>query len=129
MEEKTNRVLIDSNIIIYSAQPGFGYLREWLRNKEVAVSKISKIEVLGYHKLLKNEETYFKRFFESSINYSINNSVIQTTIKLRQYKKMSLGDSIIAATAIRYDLPLMTANDQDFENLEQLKLITLNAIH
>ena len=36
---------------------------------------------------------------------------------------MSIGDAIIAATARRHDLPLMSANTKDFKHINQLELI------
>ena len=36
---------------------------------------------------------------------------------------MSLGDSIIAGTAITYELPLLTLNSKDFRHIENLILI------
>ena len=44
-------------------------------------------------------------------------------ITLRQQKKMSLGDAIIAATALTHALPLVTRNVQDFRHIAGLKLI------
>lgn len=42
-------LLLDSNIIIYSIEPGYQHLRDYLEGKQLCISKISKIEVLGYH--------------------------------------------------------------------------------
>lgn len=36
---------------------------------------------------------------------------------------MSLGDVIISATALIYDLPLMSRNSKDFEWIDNLTLI------
>lgn len=36
---------------------------------------------------------------------------------------MSIGDAIIAATAIIYELPLATANSKDFKHIENVELI------
>ena len=44
-------ILLDSNIIIYAAEPGYDEVREFILQQESAVSVISKVEVLGYHKL------------------------------------------------------------------------------
>ena len=42
---------------------------------------------------------------------------------LRQQKSMSLGDAIIAATALHYQQPIVTANVQDFKSLVGIQLI------
>ena len=44
-------MLLDSNIIIYSAQPEHAQLRELIAEYAPAVSALSYLEVLGYHLL------------------------------------------------------------------------------
>jgi predicted nucleic acid-binding protein len=52
----------------------------------------------------------------------LDEAAIQRAIKLRQQAKMSLGDSIIAATAIENDCELWTTNTEDFIGVESLRL-------
>ncbi|HLW31125.1 MAG TPA: hypothetical protein VKX40_02605 [Aequorivita sp.] len=56
MAATNKNVLIDSNVIIYSAQPEFEKLSFWLKKKNIAVSTISRIEVLGFANLLETEK-------------------------------------------------------------------------
>jgi hypothetical protein len=44
-------------------------------------------------------------------------------MQLRQQHKMSLGDSLIAATALIHDLILATRNIDDFNWINDLKLV------
>ena len=44
-------------------------------------------------------------------------------MKLKQIKKMSLGDAIIAGTALVYDLTVVTRNIDDFRWIDQLKVL------
>ena len=44
-------MLIDSNIIIYAAEPGRDNLRALIADPASVVSAISYVEVLGYHDL------------------------------------------------------------------------------
>ncbi|WP_374757388.1 hypothetical protein [Fibrivirga algicola] len=46
-------------------------------------------------------------------------------MRLRQQRKRSLGDSIIAATALVHKLPVVTNNIDDFSTIEGLTVITL----
>ena len=57
----------------------------------------------------------------------IDDRVIRQAISLRQTRKMSLGDALIAATALVYNLPLVIRNIRDFSGLVGLTLI-LDAI-
>jgi len=41
-------MLLDSNIIVYAAEPGYDALQKFIAEHEPVVSVISKIEVLGY---------------------------------------------------------------------------------
>jgi hypothetical protein len=60
-------MLIDSNIIIYAAQPGHEDLRRFVLDRVPAISAVSCIEVLGYHRLTKQERQYFDAFFKASL--------------------------------------------------------------
>ena len=50
--------LLDSNIIIYSYQPNFSYLKPLVLDPENAVSVISQLEILGFHGITAGEKTY-----------------------------------------------------------------------
>ena len=116
-------VILDSNIVIYTGLVEHQYLRDWLKSKKIYVSAISQIEVLGYHKLIPTDRDYFKAFFQQCQIFPLSSEVVNVAIRLRQEKAMSLGDSIIAATAIVHRLPLTTANTKDFKHLKNLEII------
>jgi len=52
----------------------------------------------------------------------INEAVVEKTITIRQTKKIALGDAIIAATALVYDLVLISRNTSDFKNIDDLQV-------
>jgi predicted nucleic acid-binding protein len=54
----------------------------------------------------------------------INQPVVEKTVLIRQQKKIGLGDAIIAATALVYNMTLVTRNISDFKSIESL--IVLN---
>lgn len=53
----------------------------------------------------------------------LDDRIATRAIELRRQKKMTLGDSIIAATALVYRLPLVTRNEDDFTNVTELEII------
>jgi toxin FitB len=116
-------MLLDSNIIIYASKPGYDDLREWLRNHSIIVSALSQLEVLGYHRLTDEERNFFVAFFSIMPILMIMQEVLNQAIELRQQRKMSLGDSIIAATALVHDLPIVTHNSADFQWITNLVVI------
>lgn len=116
-------MLLDSNAIIYSIKPEFAKLRKLIAENGPAVSAISYIEVLGYHRLTKSDERDFVDFFDTARIIPVSQAVLEQAVTLRQQRKMSLGDSIIAAAAIVNGLTLITANTADFKWIPSLKLL------
>lgn len=117
------RILLDANIIIYSALKNQENLRKWVSKQSPIISSITQLEVLGYHRITQEEIAFAKRYFLCCELIPINQNIIHIAINLRQQKKMSAGDSIVAATALINDLPVVTANTRDFQHIEGLKLL------
>ncbi|MEN9447439.1 MAG: hypothetical protein RJA25_729 [Bacteroidota bacterium] len=85
-------MLLDSNIIIYTAQPEYKKLLDFLSTEEgITISIISKIEVLGYHKLTDFEKENFELFFNAISTIRLSDEIVDEAIKLRQNKKMTLS--------------------------------------
>lgn len=116
-------MLLDSNIIIYAAQPKHEQLRKFIAEHAPAVSAISYVEVLGYHKLNDREREYLLQFFNAAEILHITQLVLDRAVSLRQRNKMSLGDALVAATALVHDLTLLTHNVDDFKRIKDLKLL------
>jgi toxin FitB len=49
--------------------------------------------------------------------------IFRTAVDVRQQRAMSIGHALIAATAIYHSLTLATHNIQDFERIQQLKVL------
>lgn len=116
-------VLLDSNIVIYAVHPLANDLRNWIENQNVYISKVTRLEVLGYHKIDSFERNALSRIMDSGIYTDIEDAVIDRAIGFRQEKSMSLGDSIIAGTATLMNITLATANTKDFAHIEHLDVI------
>lgn len=115
-------MLLDSNIIIYSAKREYAELRRFIAENAYSVSAVSRIEVLGYH-LLRDKQQYLDQFFQAADILNISESVVDEAVKLRQMKRMGLGDAIVAGTALVHRLPLVTRNVGDFSWIQTLDLI------
>jgi predicted nucleic acid-binding protein len=120
-------MILDSNILIYFVEPGYERLREYLEQQETELfaSLISKLEVLGYHQLTIVSRLDLERLLGNMSILPISNSVIDKAIQLRQQRRRSLGDAIIAATALLRNLPVLTNNVADFSDIEGLQVISL----
>lgn len=116
-------MLLDSNIIIYATRPEYAWLRQFIAEHEVAVSALSYVETLGYHRLTEVERRLFEEFFAVSLVLPISQPVLTQAVKLRQVRRMTLGDAIIAGTALTHDLVLVTRNVKDFQGIEGLQLL------
>lgn len=120
-------MLLDSNIIIYSAQLEHEFLRDFIAENSPFVSALSYLEVLGFHNLASLDKVYFEEFFDACQILPISQNIINEAVRLKQMRKMSLGDAIIAGTALVYDLTVITRNIDDFRWITELKL--LNPFH
>jgi len=116
-------MLLDSNIIVYACRPELSALRHFIAEQNPSVSAISYVETLGYHKLRDEERQYLERFFRAARVLPISRPVLDHAVALRQQRKVSLGDAIIAGTALAYGLSLVTHNTSDFAWIAGLSVV------
>ena len=79
--------------------------------------------MLGYYRLTEEYRLYFEEFFGVVEVLPISNAVLDRAVLLRQIRRMTLGDAIIAATALVYDRTLVTRNIGDFLWIAELTVI------
>ena len=108
--------LLDSNILI-DILNGREETYFWIMNQRksgsiLSVSFISKVEVLSLGGLKDIQIKQIKDFLNTfEINRFISNDILDTVAALRRKKLLTLGDAMIAATAIVGRMTLVT-NDQ-----------------
>ena len=116
-------ILADSYIIIYVTSGKYPELTSWFLDNAPSVSAISMVEVLGYHNLKSTEKAELERFFSRlNVIYPTADEFHQA-IELRQKHTMSLGDALIAATALNHRLTLATHNPKDFDWIKSLEVL------
>ena len=113
-------ILLDTNVFIYLANGTID--AKIVQGKEIAYASITKIEALGYIQITAVEQQYLRALLDECEQLDLTEEVIKQAITLRQQTKITLGDAIIAATALTYELPLWTANEADFKMLEDLQI-------
>jgi toxin FitB len=97
-----------------------------VQHEDAAIASISRIEVLGFTGFDQLSEELRQRLGDvvgSMVELDLDEQVIDYAIALRQRRRMSLADAIIAATALAYEMPLVTRNTDHFKDVPGLQLI------
>ncbi len=118
-------IILDSNILIYSFQPTYAYLRSLIFNRDSfsAISAITILETIGFANISFDEKQYYQIATNRLRIFNLNRKIIDCAVELKQQRKMSVGDSLIAATALTYNFTLYTRNIDDFKHIEGLDTI------
>lgn len=102
--------------------PGYEVLLTLISEHPCSVSAASYVELLGFHGRSAQERKGLAAFFEAAHILPVGWPVLEQAVRLRQIKKMTLGDSLIAGTALVHGLTLVTRNTDDFHWVPGLKL-------
>ena len=116
--------LIDSNAIIdffNNALPDNGIAL--LLNAVPVISIVTQIEIFSKSGLPESEVSKLKDFLSIAVIYDVDRNIALKTIDIRLIYKIKLPDAIIAATALYYDLKLITRNTSDFDIIAGLEII------
>jgi len=112
--------LIDTNIALYLLS-GNKTIANILDGSQLYISFITQPELLGYKGITSKEQQIIKLFLNECIIIDINEEIKKTTIQIKQKHQIKLPDSIIAATALFIEIPLLTA-DKEFKKISKLNL-------
>jgi len=112
--------LLDTNTVIDFCNSKLPVnAKKMLIGIEPAISVITQIELFASAKIPLPEKLNLEAFVGICTVYNnINTDMVNQTIAIRQQHKTKLPDAIIAATALVYDLVLITRNIDDFINIE-----------
>jgi len=113
--------LIDTNVVIDvlgNVMPE--NIKRKIMQMPPIVSAVTYMETLGWHRAPASQLHILQNFMNAAIILPIDQPVIDTTVLLRQQKRIGLGDAIIAATAIVHNMALVTRNVSDFKSINKL---------
>lgn len=121
------KYLVDTNVISHLfadrlPQKGKEFVTSII-NTDFIISVVVEIEALTYHDI-PNKMPLIEEFINLATIIQLDSAVTKKSIEIRRkYKKLKLGDTIIAATALIHNLILVTNNVKDFANIKNLKII------
>lgn len=114
-------VFIDTNICIYLLN-GDVAIADMLQGQNLFISIITEIELSSYQNYNSLDTETLNAFLQTVTIINIQEKIKIKTIETRKKTKIKLPDCIIAASALAYDLPLITA-DKGFKKVQNLDLI------
>jgi len=119
---------IDSNILISylnGERLTVETLSEWEKEgRTLFISSVSVCEVLSLPHLDNNDINGIKIYLEGFISVSFDDKIAETAALLRRLYRLSMADAAIGATAIRYEVPLVT-RDQDFRAVKEIQIVEI----
>lgn len=116
-----NTFLLDTNAILYLIK-GDKKVFQLIDQKFVAINFIVEIELLGWKNMTAELQAIILDLIKDVHYFDYSHRVKQRTIALRQKYSFKLADAFIAATALEFDLTLVSA-DTIFSKIDDLRLI------
>lgn len=114
-------ILVDTNILLYLLK-GNDTLEQLLHGKNIYLSFITELELIGFPQINAEEEKQIKALLEESTIIQLDAAIKKQYVELRRKHGLKLADAVIAATAIVFEIPLITA-DKQFKKISDLSLI------
>jgi hypothetical protein len=113
-----NGKLLDTNILIYLSKREIELESFSSRETKLYISVITYMEALGFQFVNSIEKSIIEQLCSNFEIINLNQDIIDKVIEIRQKKRIKLPDAIILSTAIHLGLDLITANINDFINIE-----------
>jgi predicted nucleic acid-binding protein len=116
-----NNLLLDTNIVLYFLN-GDKTLIPILEDKSLFISFITQLELLSYNELSSEEIESIQLFLNECTIIDININIKNIAIDLRKKYHLKLPDSIIIATAIWLNSPVISS-DMEFARAIEADII------
>lgn len=118
----------DTNTVIYYLQQQFPpnaekFIDDLLKESQPCISAITEIELLCWKTATQKDWEVLHNFINDALVFELERSIKLKTADIRKLHKIKLPDAIIAATALVYDLVLISRNIADYKNIQGLQVI------
>lgn len=120
-----NSIVADTSLLVNFFN-GLDLARDVIEGQQIWVSCITEIELLSFNQLSEDETKLIRSFLNHCHIEELHHPIRQKAIEIRKTKHLKVPDSIIAATAIHLNIPLVTM-DSDFQKVDSLDSIILQA--
>ena len=120
--------LWDTNIVIYYLQGLFNlsgekFIDGIITSNTPTISAITEIELLCWKTATENDMKILQNFIHDAFVIELEPAIKIKTAELRKAYSIKLPDAIIAATALVYNLTLVSRNSNDFKNVPDLIVV------
>jgi hypothetical protein len=116
-------MLLDTNIVIYTLQ-GNPVVSDFVDGKKGVISFVTEIGLLGWKKITSQNKAAIKTFLNDCMFIENSIRIKQATIEIKSKYGCKLADAFIAASAIEFDIPLVSA-DKGFSKIKELNFINI----
>ncbi|MDX1960450.1 MAG: type II toxin-antitoxin system VapC family toxin [Leptospiraceae bacterium] len=127
--EKKLVVLVDTNILIQIGNKDKNtveFVKDLEMKNHLSISIVTEMEMLVgcRNKIeLHNLDRFLKRFFVYKITDPISDLAKELIKKYYLSHGLKIPDALIASTALKLDIPLLTINKKDFQFINGIKLL------
>lgn len=122
-------IIIDTDILIDTArgiQEALDILEKIQTNNILAISVVTQMElIIGCRNKseLRNLDKFIKQFQIIKLNETISEKAVQLLRLYRLSHGLLIADSLIAATALSMNIPLISKNQRDYQYITDLNLL------
>ena len=118
----------DTNTVIYYLQQQFPpsaekFMDSIIKEARPVISAITEIELLCWKSATEKDSEVLSSFISDALVVELEPIIKYKAVDIRKKHKVKLPDAIIAATALVYELTLVSRNVSDFKNIEGLQVI------
>jgi predicted nucleic acid-binding protein len=122
------KYLWDTNTAIYYLQQQFPpnaekFIDDLLKEEQPVISAITEIELLCWKSATEKDGEVLRNFITDALVIELEQAIKHKTADIRRAYRIKLPDAMIAATALVYDLTLLSRNISDFVNIDGIKLL------